>query len=147
MGVSIDWYSQDLQDALGRIASQMPARLESALTDACLMIEFEAKDRCPADTGELRRSIAYDVRKLDDNNVIEGIVGTNMSYAPYVHEGTGLYAHNGRGRKQVPWCYWDEARQELIWTKGQKPQPFLEDAVNAKAGEIVNYFNNILGEE
>lgn len=94
------------------------------------IIEDEAKLRCPYDNGELRRRITHQVQDT------AGVVGTNVSYAPYVHEGTGIYAADGQGRKEVPWRYQDE---EGHWhsTSGQKPQPFLRDAMDSLQGELL----------
>ena len=94
------------------------------------IVEDEAKLRCPYDNGELRRRITHQVQDT------VGVVGTNVSYAPYVHEGTGIYAADGQGRKEVPWRYQDE---EGHWhsTSGQKPQPFLRDAMDSLQGELL----------
>ena len=94
------------------------------------IVEDEAKLRCPYDNGELRRRITHQVQDT------VGVVGTNVSYAPYVHEGTGIYAADGQGRKEVPWRYQDEEGQ---WhsTSGQKPQPFLRDAMDSLQGELL----------
>ena len=94
------------------------------------IVEDEAKLRCPHDNGELRRRITHQVQDT------VGVVGTNVSYAPYVHEGTGIYAADGQGRKEVPWRYQDEEGQ---WhsTSGQKPQPFLRDAMDSLQGELL----------
>ena len=94
------------------------------------IVEDEAKLRCPYDNGELRRRITHQVQDT------VGVVGTNVSYAPYVHEGTGIYAADGQGRKEVPWRYQDEEGQ---WhsTSGKKPQPFLRDAMDSLQGELL----------
>ena len=53
--------------------------LEEALTKSALLVETEAKRKCPVDTGYLRRSITYEI----DGNT--ATIGTNVSYAPFVH--------------------------------------------------------------
>lgn len=52
------------------------------LTDTASDIEEEAKNRAPVDTGRLRASIEADVKGLEAN------IGTDVEYAPYVHDGT-----------------------------------------------------------
>ena len=91
-------------------------------------MENTAKQDCPVDTGQLRASITHEVEGL------VGVVGTNVEYAVYVEYGTGEKAAAKNGR-QTPWCYKDEETGEWIWTKGQKPQTFLNRALrkNSKA--------------
>lgn len=108
--------------------------IEAALTKACMLVEGEAKKKAPKDTGELRRSITSKVEGL------EGIVYTPLEYAPYVEYGTGLFAENG-GRK-TGWAYEDEKTKEVIFTRGQRPQPFMRTALNENREEILR----ILGE-
>ena len=110
--------------------------IEKGITEACLAIEAEARERCPVKTGELRRSITHEVKTEGD--VIEGKVGSNLDYAPYIHEGTGIYSRSGSGRKDVPWVYFDGT--EFHTTSGIRPTPFLEDAVNVIAPQILDYF-------
>lgn len=93
-------------------------------------IENEAKERCPVDDGTLRASITHQIEGYT------GVVGTNVEYAPYVHEGTGIYAKNGKGRQQVPWVYHD-ADGNFYSTSGQMPNPFLRDAVDALQGQLI----------
>ena len=57
-----------------------------------------AAKAAPVDTGRLRNSINFAV---DDNEVY---IGTNVSYAPYVALGTGIYCPGGRN---TPWFYED----------------------------------------
>lgn len=104
--------------------------LEGPLTKACLLVEGDAKKRCPVDTGQLRASITYEV----EGNT--GVVGTNVEYAPYVEYGTGKYASNGKGR-QTPWAYQDPKTGEYIWTAGSHPQAFLEPALLENEKDIL----------
>ncbi|MDO4549112.1 MAG: HK97 gp10 family phage protein [Clostridia bacterium] len=138
--VSVD--ASQLNAALDQIRRQMPEKLGKAIKDACLDIEGRAVDYCPIDDGLLSGSITSDVRT--DGGFVYGRVGTNIEYAPYVHEGTGIYARGGNGRQDVPWAYKDESTGELIWTKGNKPQPFLEQAVNEATPGLLEHFRNIL---
>ena len=102
----------------------------------CALVEKESKENCPKDTGELRRSI--DSRVVEEPNMIQGIVFSDKEYAPYVHQGTGLFAMNGDGRKDVPWYYQDDNGN---WhsTFGQHPQPFMEKALDDNKDKCLNY--------
>lgn len=108
-------------------------RFANAVMRACALVERAAKQNAPTNTGELARSIAS--RLESDGDDIIGVVYTPLEYAPYVEYGTGLFAVNG-GRADVPWCYQDD---EGNWhtTSGQKPQPFLEPALNENREEVM----------
>lgn len=108
--------------------------VSKALNRACLVVENEAKRLCPVDTGDLRNSITHEV----DDGV--GIVGTNKEYAPYVEFGTGIFAVEGNGR-DTPWSYQDD-KGEWHTTVGQKPQPFLETAIQTKKKLVIKVFND-----
>lgn len=73
--------------------------VNKALGKACAIVERSARQKAPKDDGELRRSIKSRVENK------EGIVYTAYEIAPYIEYGTGLYAENGNGRKEVPWVY------------------------------------------
>ena len=69
-------------------------QLEQAFAKACAVVEEKAKLNAPSgDTGDLRNSITSE---HDDR---EGRIGTNLPYAPFVHQGTGIHARNGDGRQ------------------------------------------------
>lgn len=106
-----------------------PQGITQALGLACALVERTAKQKCPADTGELRRSITSEVRDL------EGIVYTPLEYAPYVEFGTGLFAESG-GRSDVPWNYQDD-KGEWHSTSGQKPHPFMRPALDENRDKII----------
>lgn len=80
--------------------------------------------------GTLRQSIQHD--ETDNSTQI----GTNLIYAPYVEFGTGRHAEDGKGRAGG-WWYFDEKEQEFIFTRGQKPQPFLRPAAENNIPQIV----------
>lgn len=126
------------------ISETLPNATEEGMEKVCLFIEGEAKDRCPTGTGTLRASITYSVEKKDDK--IVGYVGSNLDYAPYVHQGTGIYALDGNGRKQVPWTYKDERTGEFVSTYGIEPTPFIQDAIDANRDKIMDYFQGVLKE-
>lgn len=138
----IEWDDEMLQQALKDLQKNMPDEVVECMSKACAAVEAEAKARCPVDSGELRRSITFDVKQ--DSDDIKGIVGTTVDYAPYVHEGTGLYAKAGNGRKDVPWYYYSEKDGKLHRTHGNHPQPFLGEAVEAKSQEIITYFMGLI---
>lgn len=112
--------------------------LEAPLTKACLLVENDAKRKCPVDTGQLRQSITHEI----EGNT--GVVGTNVEYAPYVEYGTGIHARDGNGR-QTPWSY-QRADGEWITTRGQMPQPFLEPALLENEKKIKSLFRKAIKE-
>jgi hypothetical protein len=114
--------------------------VEAGITNMCLAIEAGAKERCPVRDGTLRRSITTEVAVEADQ--IEGKVGTNLDYAPYIHEGTGIYSRTGAGRKDVPWVYRDAAGN-FYTTSGIHPHPFLEEAAMDVSTRITEFFGEV----
>ena len=107
-------------DKLLKVADQ--ASINQALGQACALVERSAKQKAPKGVGDLRRSISS---KVEMN---QGIVFTPLEYAPYVEYGTGLFAEEGNGRKDVPWHYKDD-KGEWHTTSGMKPHPFMRPAL------------------
>lgn len=103
-----------------------------AMGKACALVERAAKEKAPKGNGALRNSITSRVEETAEG--VEGIVFTQLEYAPYVEFGTGLFAEE-EGRKDVPWHYQDD---EGNWhsTSGQHPQPFLRPALEENREEI-----------
>ena len=108
--------------------------LESAIGRACAIVERAAKQKAPKGTGELRRSIASKVEQ--EGSDIIGVVYTPLEYAPYVEFGTGLFAEEGNGRKDVPWNYQDD-KGEWHSTSGMKPRPYLRPALHENREDII----------
>lgn len=115
-------------------AEHKKRQIEAGLTRACITVQESAMEKCPKDSDALRQSIGYKIQKNGARS--EGIVGSGLEYAPYVHEGTGIHSRTGRGRKDVPWSYMDE-EGNYHSTDGMEPRPFLEEARNECRDRIV----------
>lgn len=115
--------------------NEIPDNLIQNLGKACALVEGEARRKAPKRTGDLKRSIESKIEM--HGNVVEGVIFSPLEYAPYVCYGTGLFAESG-GRTDVPWAYEDEKTGELIWTKGQHPQPYMRPALNENRQKIIN---------
>lgn len=113
--------------------------VDEALEKVCLIVENSAKTKAPVDSGNLRNSITHEVIGN------EGIVGTNVEYAPYVEFGTGLFSSQGDGRKDVPWRY-QSADGTWHTTSGQNPQPYLQPALLENKKNIEKIFKDTLKE-
>lgn len=101
------------------------AKVKRVVNKSAARIERMAKKAAPVSPGggRLRSSIHMRPFRGSDFDIE---VGTNVFYAVYQEYGTGKYAVNGNGRK-TPWAYVNEDGV-LVWTAGNKPQPFLNPA-------------------
>ena len=134
----------NLDGVLQVIAEKADAtNIERALGRACAIVERSAKQNAPKGTGELRRSITSKVEEKDGEMV--GVVYTPLEYAPYVEYGTGLFAENGNGRKDVPWHYQDD-EGEWHSTSGQHPRPFLRPALDENREEIIRIIKEAISD-
>lgn len=128
---------------------ELDRRIAKAMEDACITLKDEARQRVPKgehipsadgnDGGPLRDSLNYDLDRSGAGK-ITGVVGSEAIYAAFYHEGTGLYARKGDGRKNdLPWHYRDGLGN---WhqSSGNKPHPFLEEAADAMRGRIAEIF-------
>jgi hypothetical protein len=79
---------------LGKIASNLNSNLAECMQKACAIVRNDAVKNAPHNTGTLQRSIDFEVS--DDGT--EGVIFSNLDYAPYVEVGTGVYATKGQGR-------------------------------------------------
>lgn len=103
--------------------------LAEGLTRALLKIAERARehawDAAPYRSGDLRASLT--VQEIDAETVV---MGTNLAYAIFVHQGTGLWGPLRRRitptTKQA--LHWPGARHPVKSVKGQPPQPFLQTA-------------------
>lgn len=102
-------------------------------------VERKAKRLVPVDHGILRNSITTElvIRKGPVARI-----GTNVKYALYVHEGTGIYGPNGvpitpkHGKVLV---FTSRKTNKLVFArsvKGMKGTPYLRNALIAVVGSM-----------
>ena len=121
----------------------------------------EAKDRCPVDTGRLRSSIAYTIDLTPSTCVLK--VGSDLEYARYIEEGTGIYGPEqrrirptskkalkfptpraGGPRRQGATGEPAQADRGFVYAAsvaGRPPNPFMADALAAVFGAAARRTN------
>lgn len=104
--VRVSLHRAEMAAAL-RNPSGPPARF---VEQSCQRVESYAKVFCPVDEGRLRNSIGHHVRV--EGAAVVGSVGSDLEYAKYVHEGTGIYGP----RRQ--WIYPKRGNVLVFETKG-----------------------------
>lgn len=106
-----------------------------ALEEAIGELESQTKRNTKVKTGKTKASWEHKV----DSDKHEAYVGSNYENAIWEEFGTGIYAQNGNGRKDVPWTYRDEKGQ---WhrTSGKKPRRALQRAFKSTKNGIERYF-------
>lgn len=127
---------------LGKFRSQLGKKyLYKAMADACAIVRNDAVLNAPHGTGQLQRSIDF----LVSDDGTEGIVYSNVEYAPYVQVGTGIYSAKGDGRDR-PWKYpiYVDGQTEYRWTEGMKPRPYLQPALTQNTSKIKNCFEGLI---
>ena len=130
MAVQFKGFDKILEAMDNLVAKEEATR---AIQKACALVERTAKQKAPKDTGALRNSIQSRVEQEGED--IVGIVFTPLEYAPYVEYGTGLFAEEG-GRK-TPWINKKKKTGKGVFTRGQKPQPYMRPALNENRERIV----------
>ena len=123
-----------MSNLIGKLENIATADVQLALAECAVKVRDDAKELCPANTGELEKSI--DWMFVDDYTVA---VGTNKYYAPYVEIGTGIYAGTGDAQalypqyigtgRQTPWTYYDEVTGRFYTTLGHPGRPFVLPAL------------------
>lgn len=141
------------------IKKSLPENLRGGMEKACLVVERTAKKKCPDNTGTLRASITHTVEVKGAD--IEGYIGSPLEHAVYVHQGTGIYAAEGNGRKDVPWYFpvndggklnakygmqiVEIQGKEFYKTSGIRPRPFITEAIEENRDKIIQCFSEVMG--
>ena len=117
--------------------AKLDRSIEKALTEAAEFVQGEAGDELqnsPARVrwGRLKNSISFRIVR-DEKGDMCAIVGTDVKYAVYVHEGTGIYHPNGRRTK---WRYKSEYDGKWYTTRGMKANRFLKNACRKNERQI-----------
>ena len=125
MSVIFKDFSKEVQEKINALGV---AWLEEASGE----VEAQTKRNTKVDTGKTKNSWEH---KVYDEK-LEAEVGSRYQNALWEELGTGIYALNGDGRKDVPWFYKDaEGKGHL--TKGKKPRRAFHNAYNSLKNKII----------
>lgn len=88
----------EARQSMENIAEGLTGReMVQGMYQALNILGADAKRFSPVDTGRLRSSITGTVSSAGfPVKRLQGIVGTNIEYAPYMEFGTGIFAGNAR---------------------------------------------------
>jgi len=73
---------------LRNYSSKAETAVEKAILKGALIVEGDAKRRCPVDTGYLRASITHQFFNNGSTGEPFALVGSNVEYAPHQEYGT-----------------------------------------------------------
>lgn len=139
MPASVVHHLNTQQIAILLRSSQGPVAKE--LLKRGLRVESKAKinlgtDPKRIDSGRLRSSIRANMYIINNKPVCR--VGTDVKYARFVHDGTGLYGPHAQRiyPKNGPVLSWKSGGVYVYAksTKGMRPNPFLKNALSAVKG-------------
>lgn len=110
----------ELLAKLESLGGNIEQALEKGVDKAARRVKRAAKLLTPVDTGRLRNSIQH--KTTNASGRVEGLVFTNVDYAPYVEFGTGQRGEKAQIIKPEGISY------RYDW-EGQPPAPFLFPAL------------------
>jgi len=132
------------QELEQKIAETHGSEMLMTMRNMTLMIQRDAKINAPVDTGRLRASITPTVAQMGD--IIEGVVGSNVTYAPYMELGTK--PHWPPPGALTVWARRHNIEefvvQRAIARRGTKPRRFLERAFESNLNRIKQMFDGTI---
>ena len=91
------------KDIIRKLKEMTGGPVIAAMRTATLMILRDARIFAPVDTGRLRASITPSVTSSAEK--VEGVVGSNVTYAPYQEMGTWPVKPSGQGPRYFQRAY------------------------------------------
>ena len=152
--IDVAKFEKDINDLVKDVKNGIEEGIKLATTNtrmiAMILVEYEAFN-----TGKLRNSVETELNIKPNEIVGEIFVDINqVPYIMYVYYGTGIY----RGRKG----WWTNKKNVInaekyrtptrnasngetyIYFKGQRPKPFLEEALNSTIEENMDIILNAI---
>lgn len=135
------------QEALDRILKHAKDSLSRAMKYAATDVWGNIRRLAPTDTGRLAGS--FELEQVDE---LSWRIFTNVHYALYVHEGTGIHGPEGRPieirpvRKKA--LYWPGAAHPVtkVLHPGQKPNPYVTRAIETTSGRVSEFIQRAIRE-
>lgn len=126
---------------LNSLRGNVEETLYNSIAKQTKLVQGEAKELCPVDTGDLRGSIKANTQK--NKNKIVGIVSTNSDHAAYVEFGTGKVGERTNKNTKVNVSYKQDKWKVNIpdvgvrWIEGQPAQPYIYPALKNNEEKII----------
>lgn len=135
MNIELKFNSDEWIDSINKAVINQVKIIKSNANKTAEKILSESKDKTPIDIGTLRANSDFEIKENDAG--IIAWIGYFEFYSVYVHQGTGIFALHGDGRK-TPWWWKGTTEKWEGWhkTHGQKPKQFLWDT-------LVDYIDKI----
>ena len=96
--------SVKFEDNSVKVINAINEAVSNALEEVGGEMESQVKRNTKVKTGKTKASWTH---KVDEHNKVV-YIGSNYENAIWEEFGTGIYAQNGNGRKDVPWTYQSE---------------------------------------
>lgn len=109
---------------VGRMYGKVRQEIIDKMAIAGDLVVGRIKAFVPVDTGRLRDSIIKEVVEYAEEIICR--IGTNLFYAFYRNNGTGLFADNGKGRKDGWYVPIAGSDNQFYHTFGMKGSQFME---------------------
>jgi phage gpG-like protein len=142
--VDVDFYGLDEQiHRLRQVRTQLETEMDRVMLRAALILEAEVKRMITnmklVDTGALRASVHSFVRNRLTST--EGVVATNMEYAPFLEYGTGQKGQAGN-HPDVPadYHYGDSPgirSYKYMWTAWENKKDEIENYIDVEFRRLV----------
>mgnify|MGYP007069924154 CR=1 FL=1 len=116
-----------------KVKAAMKGSITAFLHEAAGEIQAQTVQLSRTDTGQTKGS--YETKVVIEGDSGTAYIGSNYQNAIWEEFGTGIYALNGDGRKDVPWVYYDETGQKHV-TSGKQPKRMLWNAFQSLQSKI-----------
>lgn len=126
---------------LGKLGGNVEETLYKSIDRQAKLVQGDAKDLCPVDTGDLRNSIKTET-KIKGSKIV-GNIFTNSDHAAYVEFGTGRAGESTNQNAKVNVSYKQDRWLANIpdvgtrWIEGQPAQPYLYPALKNNEERII----------
>jgi len=152
-GIEVD--SADAQRKMEQVARDLyGAPMVKAFQFSSLLVVRDGMINAPVDTGRLRSSITASIEA--DEETIQGVVGSNLAYAPHMEFGTGTFA--GKSPHYPPAAALDVWAQRHGFSSGAvvariigrrgglAPRKYLTNALEANRAQVTATIENAVQE-
>ena len=141
--------NEDIFDLIGRMPEKALLLLRETIDEIADEIESDANRRIPEGPTGLLKMTGIDRKDLKRRVKGPGglVVKTELAvpskpkYAKWVHDGTGVFGPRGVPitRRKAPFMvfFWEGKWHRRTEVAGQRPQPYLKEAVEAAQNTVI----------